>query len=647
MADRNLNIQSDFSAMNKMALSHPAANSSAAVPNFQFNSLQLSAKKFESLATPIEQLNQLIAKTSELLANLKQHAQQTAVAYRALLASTQELVASFNQQHAAMKRPDTQPAEANTSSADNSGGLYKAIMGVLGPTADIFTAFLALGGASTMLSIILFKISPRFTKLIDVLAALGRMVAISTEKNSETLKRLRKNAKNNSNNPAASRNNPAAARNNRAARRNNPAAARNNPAAARNNRAARRNNPAAARNNLTALRNNPAAPYRPRANFSAITRGLAKVRKLTLALAFVGILNGFGERMDQAFGLLTKMGAAVRWVGRAFGGLAGVARVAFVALAGVIGTITLPIWAIIAAIAALAVVVIKFWQPIKAFFSGFFDGLVEGLAPVIEAFSPVIEMAKTAWNWFLSLFEPIQFSTEALANFSSVGKAFGKILSMALTPVVSLFKGVSWLLRKLGILPEKSEEAQESLEEKKSDPLIEDAHKKTAEKKTDPLIEDAHKKTAEKKTDPLIEDAHKKTALDNSANNALDIEGDIAKLNRHAETGRASVVHPPLETQQHIPALLRRSAEQPTHINNHAVPLVEKPVKSVPLPAIAPPTASSTAPTVSSNDTVNIVINVNGGEINEQTLAQRIREELKLHKQQAERRLRSQLYDFA
>ncbi|MFE8710263.1 hypothetical protein ACFX57_05690 [Aeromonas allosaccharophila] len=140
----------------------------------------------------------------------------------------------------------------------------------------------------------------------------------------------------------------------------------------------------------------------------------------------------------------------------------GVLGVTFGGMLGAIGALLAPL----AALAALGIAIIKFWQPISAFFSGLWQGIMTGLAPVFEAFKPFAPLldgigsgVKALSGWFGDLLEPIKFSKETLEGFGSAGELVGRILgeafSLALTPLKAFLKGIEWLLESLGILEAK------------------------------------------------------------------------------------------------------------------------------------------------------------------------------------------------
>ncbi|NMM40464.1 phage tail tape measure protein [Pseudoalteromonas arctica] len=115
-----------------------------------------------------------------------------------------------------------------------------------------------------------------------------------------------------------------------------------------------------------------------------------------------------------------------------------------------------PIGIIIGLVVLLAALIYKFWQPIKAFMSGFWDGFVHSFSPVIEvfselgaAFSPIINAVKSVFSWFASLFTPVEQSSQALEGVTSAGEVFGLVFGAALNLILFPIKAVIWFITKL------------------------------------------------------------------------------------------------------------------------------------------------------------------------------------------------------
>ncbi|MFU7708767.1 phage tail tape measure protein [Aeromonas veronii] len=190
-------------------------------------------------------------------------------------------------------------------------------------------------------------------------------------------------------------------------------------------------------------------------------------------------LGNWAKRNPELSNTLMKIGGILSMVTIAFGGLSlavaallgpmaimkltfGVLGVTFGSLLGAVAAILAPL----AALAVLGITIIKLWEPISAFFSGLWQGIMTGLAPVFEAFKPFAPLldgissgVKTLSGWFGNLLEPLKFSKETLEGFGSAGQFVGRILgeafNLALTPLKAFLSGIEWLLESLGILETK------------------------------------------------------------------------------------------------------------------------------------------------------------------------------------------------
>lgn len=122
---------------------------------------------------------------------------------------------------------------------------------------------------------------------------------------------------------------------------------------------------------------------------------------------------------------------------------------------GMLGALS-AILAPLALFAAAGIAIIKFWEPIKAFFSGLFEGILAGLQPVFDAFKPFAPLVDGITSAFGSLLEPLGFTKETLDAVSSAGRIVGKVLGWAfdaaMTPLKALLKGLQWVLEAVGVL---------------------------------------------------------------------------------------------------------------------------------------------------------------------------------------------------
>ncbi|WP_270955754.1 hypothetical protein [Burkholderia pseudomallei] len=200
----------------------------------------------------------------------------------------------------------------------------------------------------------------------------------------------------------------------------------------------------AMKNGASAARQYTVQVWRAAAAQAAASRA-AVASRWTAARQYVARRGAAGMAVDTARGgfNLVKGGTmgAINGVRAALGGLAQtllfVGRVALMS----------PIGLVIAAIAIAALLIVKYWEPIKAFFSGFWQGLTEGLKPLAPIFSRVfgvlgaafeplkpvfnwlVNAVKGAWNWITKLLGPVDSSKESLDKATNAGKGFGAWLA--------------------------------------------------------------------------------------------------------------------------------------------------------------------------------------------------------------------------
>lgn len=148
-------------------------------------------------------------------------------------------------------------------------------------------------------------------------------------------------------------------------------------------------------------------------------------------------------------------------------------------LGGALSFLLSPIGLIGAAFVAAGLLIWRYWEPIKAFFSGFFTGVWQALTPVRAAFSalaPVFSALgngiKAIWEWFKNLLTPMQTSKDTLDKCASAGETFGRVMGTALSvllwPLQQLMYGVSWLLEKLDLIPDGIERARQQADKAQS-----------------------------------------------------------------------------------------------------------------------------------------------------------------------------------
>lgn len=380
-------------------------------------------------------------------------------------------------------------------------------------------------------------------------------------------------------------------------------------------------------------------------------------------------------------GGVMRLGGAFQWLaGSPMQSLLSVGRMVFGPLITLLAGISAPVWGLIALFAAVAVAVIKFWQPIKAFFSGFFTGLMAGLQPITQAFNavfaplaPIFDSIGNAisgvWEWFTKLLEPIQFSSEALASCTSAGETFGKVVGAAISaltlPIQGVAKGLGWILEKLGAIPDAAKAAQQVAQQMTPEAVNNLADRFTtfagdvqAITKESKKAEEKKKTDEQKKQDNLINSLKgpanivpkMSNSLDKIATNTTEKRegpGEIVFKNKQPYIPiRGGYSEPLKQAQRQLPPLTDWVTQQAGSLIASVTPWqVEKPAARVPVSAS--PSAASVAALMPApgGDVYNLSFDFSGQKLDEETIIRRVREELALAKQQADRRKRSQLID--
>jgi len=131
----------------------------------------------------------------------------------------------------------------------------------------------------------------------------------------------------------------------------------------------------------------------------------------------------------------------VRWIGAAFAAIGG-------------GPVALAVGAITAA----ALVVRKYWQPIKAFIGGMFDGVraavgpalaevAAAMAPLRPAWQSLSNVIGQAWNWIVKLVAPINMTSEQLQGAANAGRVLGAVIGAV---IANGLRGFAALARVIG-----------------------------------------------------------------------------------------------------------------------------------------------------------------------------------------------------
>ncbi len=104
--------------------------------------------------------------------------------------------------------------------------------------------------------------------------------------------------------------------------------------------------------------------------------------------------------------------------------------------------LTSPLGWIALAVAGVAFLIFKYWKPITAFFKGMWQGLKEGLQPLMPLFKrigtalePIIRPIRAIINWFKKLIKPVEDTGGAA---ESMGLKFGKAIANIIVKFVEL-----------------------------------------------------------------------------------------------------------------------------------------------------------------------------------------------------------------
>ena len=104
--------------------------------------------------------------------------------------------------------------------------------------------------------------------------------------------------------------------------------------------------------------------------------------------------------------------------------------------------LTSPLSWIALAIGVVALVIYKYWKPISGFFKGMWQGLKEGLQPLMplfqrmgKALSPILAPIKAIVDWFKKLIKPVEDTGGAAEK---MGVRFGKAIANIIVKLVEL-----------------------------------------------------------------------------------------------------------------------------------------------------------------------------------------------------------------
>ncbi|MCL9676981.1 phage tail tape measure protein [Acinetobacter sp. ACZLY 512] len=128
-------------------------------------------------------------------------------------------------------------------------------------------------------------------------------------------------------------------------------------------------------------------------------------------------------------------------------------------------------WGVVAAVAiGAALAIYKYWDQIKAFFTGFWQGLKQGIEPFTTAIGNLVQSTpllgaawdvvsgaiSTVFEWFKNLLKPVNATKEQIDKATSAGESFGKLvggaINLILTPLKAVVNLFGWIFNNVGKL---------------------------------------------------------------------------------------------------------------------------------------------------------------------------------------------------
>ena len=115
-----------------------------------------------------------------------------------------------------------------------------------------------------------------------------------------------------------------------------------------------------------------------------------------------------------------------------------------------------PIGIALTVIAAAAFAAYKYWDELKAFFSGFFDGIMSGIKPLIDSFSGAWGAIKSAFTPIIDLFGSFFGVTKASAGeigaAKEAGASFGHTVGAVLSALLYPFEALANIITAVGLI---------------------------------------------------------------------------------------------------------------------------------------------------------------------------------------------------
>lgn len=173
-----------------------------------------------------------------------------------------------------------------------------------------------------------------------------------------------------------------------------------------------------------------------------VSRGVAAFRMLGMSAQNAAKASALVGKIGAPFAnIFTQINAGSGVFGKVNIGL-NLVKQGFLSVARAM--LTTPLGLAIGAIAIAGLLIYKYWNPIKAFFGGFWDGLKTGMAPIAPLFDKLVNAFSAVWgkvapfvqpiiNWFKDFFTVTQVGEGGARGF---GQAVGQFIGGAISAVV-------------------------------------------------------------------------------------------------------------------------------------------------------------------------------------------------------------------
>ena len=188
----------------------------------------------------------------------------------------------------------------------------------------------------------------------------------------------------------------------------------------------------------------------------------ASLSQCSITMKAKATLTALASKVLNSFSLATKTAG-----GTSLGFVGGLKKIVLGFRALSLAFLSNPIGLILTAIGAAGALIYKYWDHVKAFFTGFFEGLRKNIAPVTDVFNGFFTAVKTAFSplmpilskissFFSSLFGQSSATKEEIEGLTNAGAKFGEVVAGAinfvLTPIKLLIEFITTAINGINTL---------------------------------------------------------------------------------------------------------------------------------------------------------------------------------------------------